>query len=257
MKCPKCGTERIGNGIYCTQCEYVYSDQTPDVVHYLPSLPKAKRCSACKTPVSVDATACPGCGAVFVEPETHAIATKNLPSPLESPSSLQPSKKGTESGLKVAARCPKCGTERTGVGDGIHCTECDFMFSFPYPDASSSPTSVHYLPFSTESPSSPRTSQEEPSYERSYISDSRSVSTGGGVIILFALLLLIAAWAWQDSAQSRLDSVVGEAFRGDFSHVSELKDLQDAARSANILWNLGVIIAVLGAAVVAFAQVRK
>ncbi|MFH1579569.1 MAG: zinc ribbon domain-containing protein [Thermoplasmatota archaeon] len=180
MRCPNCGTERVGNGIYCTQCEYTYPP-TPGTspVHYLPSRPKANmqrksRCSACKTPVSVDATACPGCGAVFVEPEAHAIAPKSLSSrpkadmfqcpacntlvnldakscpgcgavPVEleppaiapenpssrpeSPSSPPPSKNGMKPGLKVAVRCPKCGTERTGTG--IYCAQCEHSFITP------------------------------------------------------------------------------------------------------------------------------
>ena len=83
------------------------------------------------------------------------------------------------------------------------------------------------------------------------------VSRLGGVIIIFALLLLIAAWAWQENAQSQSDSIQREFSRGDYSHLSEYQDLLDSARNAGRLWNLGVIVAVFGAAVVAFESVRK
>jgi hypothetical protein len=60
------------------------------------------------------------------------------------------------------------------------------------------------------------------------------VSAIGGYILILALLLLIGAWAWQENAQS-LDSAV----------------------NAGRFWKLGVLIAVFGAMMVAFAQVRK
>ena len=84
----------------------------------------------------------------------------------------------------------------------------------------------------------------------------RPVSLVGGVIILFALLLLLAAWGWQESIRSQLDNL---GYPDDYMQydVSEITDLLDSGTTAGRLWNLGVIIAVFGAAVVAFAQVRK
>ncbi|MFH1579802.1 MAG: zinc ribbon domain-containing protein [Thermoplasmatota archaeon] len=150
-------------------------------------------------------------------------------------------------------RCPKCGTERTGAGDGIHCTECDFMFSFPYPDASSSPTSVHYLPFSRESPSSPRTSQkeppqEEPNLERHYVVTQRPVSTAGGAILILALLVLVVSWGLTESLLHQVET-------GTYS--GNLQDAYDSERFYVRMWNFGVILAVLGGIVIAFSGVHR
>jgi len=89
-------------------------------------------------------------------------------------------------------------------------------------------------------------------------SSKMPVSSYAGLLLVFAFLLLVVAWAWQESVQSQRENL---ATPHDLSQLadyySHLKDLNDSARTAGMLWNLGVIIAVLGAIAVAFAKVRK
>ncbi len=77
------------------------------------------------------------------------------------------------------------------------------------------------------------------------------VSAMGGVILIFAVLILVAAWVWQESAQSQLEHL---EYPYDVSHA---ENLADSARNAGRLWNLGVILVPIGAILTAFAEVRK
>jgi hypothetical protein len=68
----------------------------------------------------------------------------------------------------------------------------------------------------------------------------KPVSLFGGVILIIALLILVIAWAWHDLILSGQASSTGNALK-----------LSDD------MWDLGVILAVLGAITVAFDNARK
>lgn len=68
----------------------------------------------------------------------------------------------------------------------------------------------------------------------------KPVSLFGGVILIIALLILVIAWAWHDLILSGQASSTGSALK-----------LSDD------MWDLGVILAVLGATAVAFDNARK
>ena len=135
-------------------------------------------------------------------------------------------------------KCPVCGTERSG--NSIHCTQCDYTWQ----SATLKPEEQRPIPQKSYGNKQGRTtaSTESRKEEISYV---------GGGILLFALLLLIVAWAWQEDVQSQLKNP------DNWNDLEKVRDLGDSGTTAGRLWNLGVIIAVFGAAVVAFAQARK
>ena len=81
---------------------------------------------------------------------------------------------------------------------------------------------------------------KEEYYARPLPPARRWVSIIGGIVLIIAFLILVLAWAWHDRILS------GDA-----------PSTGDALKLSDDMWNLGVIVAVLGAIAVAFDSGRK
>ena len=74
------------------------------------------------------------------------------------------------------------------------------------------------------------------------------VSKSGGFILIIALLILIVSWGLLDNLQDNPPSD---------SSPSVLAKYHDDVEFVGNLWNFGILVAVFGAIVIAFSEVRK
>jgi hypothetical protein len=70
----------------------------------------------------------------------------------------------------------------------------------------------------------------------------------GGLALVLAFFLLIASWGWDEALSQQ---VKNGSYSGDSN------DLANDTQTIHRLWNLGTIVAVIGAALVAFNCVRR